>query len=70
MKTVERREWCRAGVVIAEYEHVSHFVLIVDVEQAKNCWVHIENANTFEDMIRYVMHYVVVFSVWTKFINK
>ena len=41
-------------------EHISNFLLIIDFEQAKVCWVHIEKINTFEDKIRYIMRYVVV----------
>ena len=42
MKTLERRLRCRSGVFIVNCEHISHFVLIVDFEQANVCWVHIE----------------------------
>ena len=28
IKTSERRYWCRSGVFIVNYEHVSHFVLV------------------------------------------
>ena len=48
MKTVERRQWCRSGVFIVKYEHVSHIILIVDFEQADACWVHVENTNAVE----------------------
>ena len=47
-------------------EQISQFFLIADFEQAH----FIKNANTFEGEIKYIMHDVVVFSVWTKFINK
>ena len=70
VKTGERRQWRRSGVSIVKYEHVSHFDLIVHFEQANVYWVHIENTNTLEKKIRYTMHYVVVFSVRTTFINK
>ena len=63
MKTVERRQWRRSGVHIVKCEHVSNFVLKTNFEQAKVCWVHIENTNTFESKIRYIMRYVAVFSM-------
>ena len=40
-----------------------NITLIVDCEQVDVCWVHIENANTFEGKIRYIICYVAVFSV-------
>ena len=55
MKTVERRQWRRSGVHIVKCEHVSNFVLKTNFEQAKVCWVHIENTNTFESKIRSIM---------------
>ena len=70
MKTLERCEWRHSSVFIVNYEHISSFVLIIEFEQAKVCWVHIEKKNTFEDKIGYIMRYVAVFWVWTKFINK
>ena len=60
MKTLE---WCqlrRSRVFIVNCEHILNFFIIIDFEQAKVCWVHIEKINTFEDMIRYIMRYVVV----------
>ena len=60
MKTLERI----SGVVlvsIANCEHISHFVLLVDFEQENVCWVHIEITNTFEDKMVYIMRYVIVF---------
>ena len=63
MKTLERRPWRCSGVFIVKYEHVSHFVLIIDFEQTNVCWVHIENVNTFEGKNRYIIRYVAVFSV-------
>ena len=70
IKTLERCQWRHANVFIVNCEHISSFVLVVEFEQANVCWVHIEKKNTFEDKIRYVMLYVAVFSVGTKFINK
>ena len=58
------------AVFIVKCEHVLHIVLIVDFEQLSVCQVHIKITNTFKSKIRYLMHYVVVFSVWKKFINK
>ena len=29
MKTPERRHWCRSGVVIVNFEHVSHLFLVL-----------------------------------------
>ena len=60
MKTLERCQWRRSSVFIVNCEHISNFLLIIDFEQAKVCWVHIEKINTFEDKIRYIMRYVVV----------
>ena len=60
MKTLERCQWRRPSVFIVNCEHISNFLLIIDFEQAKVCWVHIEKINTFEDKIRYIMRYVVV----------
>ena len=34
---------------------------MIEVEQANICWNYIEKINTFEDKIRYIMRYVVVF---------
>ena len=34
-------------VSVVNYEHISHFFLIVDFEQANVCWVHIERTSTF-----------------------
>ena len=70
MKTLERCQWRHSSVFIVNCEHISSFVQIAEFEQANVCWVHIENKNTFEDKIGYIMRYVAVFSVWTKFINK
>ena len=51
MKTLEQCQWCRSSVFIVNCEHISEFVLIVDFEQEKVRWVHIEKTNTFEDKI-------------------
>ena len=61
MKTLERRLRCRSGVFIVNCEHISHFVLIVDFEQAKVRLVHIEKSNTFEGKIGHIIRYVAVF---------
>ena len=60
MKTLERCQWRRSSIVIANYEYISDFVLIVDVEQANVCWCH-EKPNTLEEKIRYMMRYVAEF---------
>ena len=60
MKTLERCQWRHSSVYIANCEHTSKFLLVIDLEQAKVCWVHIEKINTFEDKIMYIMRYVVV----------
>ena len=70
MKTLERCQWRHSSVFIVNCEHMSSFVLIAEFEQENVCWVHIEKKNTFVDKIGYIMCYVAVFSVWTKFINK
>ena len=28
IKTRKRRQWCRSGVFIVNFEHISHFVLV------------------------------------------
>ena len=70
IKTLERCQWRHSSVFTVNCEHISSFVLTVEFEQANVCWVHIEKTNTFEDKIGYIMRYVAVFSVWTKFIDK
>ena len=70
MKTLERCQWCRSSVYIANCKHISNILLIIDFEKANVFWVYIEKINTFEDKIRYIMRYVVVIYVWPKFINK
>ena len=63
-KTLEK-SWSRyvsdVGVFIVNYEPISLFFLIVDIQQANVCWVHIENTITFEDKIGYIMCSVVAF---------
>ena len=48
------------ALFIINSEHISDSLLIIDFEQEKVCWVHIEKINTFEDKIRYIVRYVVV----------
>ena len=60
-KTLERFQWRRSSVFIVSCEHISNFVLIIDLEQANVCCVNIEKINAFEDKIRYIMRSVVVF---------
>ena len=55
MKTLERCQWHCSTVFIVNCEHVLNFLLIIDFEQAKDFWVHIEKKNTFEKKIRYIM---------------
>ena len=69
-KTLVRYQWCHSSVFIVNCKHILNFVLIVELEQAHVYWVHIEKINNFEDKIGYIMRYVVVLSMWTKFINK
>ena len=54
MKTLERRQWRRSSVYIVTCKHISNFLLIIDLEQATICWVHIEKINAFEDKISYI----------------
>ena len=70
MKTLEQCQWRHPSVFIVHCQHILNFVLIADVEQANVCWVHIGKTNTFEDKIGYIMRYVVVLAMWTKFISK
>ena len=45
MKTLERCQWRRPIVYIVNIvncEHISNFLLIIDFEQPKVCWVYIE----------------------------
>ena len=69
MKTLERCQRRHSSVFIVNCEHISNFALIVDFEQTNVCWVDIEKKNIFEDKIGFIIRYVAVFSVWTKFIN-
>ena len=66
----KRYQWRHCSVYIVNCEHISNFVLITDFELANIWLVHIEEANTFEETIGYIVRYVVVFKVWIKFINK
>ena len=72
MKTLERCQWYHSSVFIVNCEHILNFVLIVEFEKANICWAHIEKTKVFEEKIEigYIMRYVVVFSVWAKFIDK
>ena len=60
MKTLEKCQWRRSSVFIIDCEHISNFLLIIDFEQAKLCWVHSEKINTFEIKMGYIMYYVVL----------
>ena len=60
MKSLERCQWRHSSVYIVNCEHISNFLLIIDFEQAKVCWVQIKKINTFEDKIMYIMRYVVL----------
>ena len=60
MRTLERCQWHLSRVYIVSCDHISNFLPIIDFEQAKVCWVHIEKINTFKDKIRYIMRYVAV----------
>ena len=62
MKTLERRQLRLSGVFIVKSEQISQFILTVNFEQANVCRVNIENTNTFEDKINYIMLKVVVIS--------
>ena len=70
MKILERCQWCRSSVFTVNCEHISNFFLLIDFEQTKVCWVHIEKIKTFENKIRYIMRYVIVIQVWPNLINK
>ena len=70
MKTLERCQWRHSSVFTVNFKYISSFVLILELEQTNVCWVHIEKTKTLAEKIRYIMDYVAVFSVWTKFINK
>ena len=60
MKILERCQWRRSSVFIINCEDISNFLLNIEFEQAKVCWIHIEMINTFESKIKYIMRYVVV----------
>ena len=57
-------------VFIVNSEHNSAFALIIDSKQTKICRSYIENTKTFKDNVGCIMRYVVVFWVWTEFLNK
>ena len=46
MKTLVQHQQRRFGAFIVNCEHISLFVLTVDFEQAKVCWVHIEQTRS------------------------
>ena len=60
MKALEQCQWRRSSVFIVKYEHISNFLLIINFEQTKVCWVHLKRTNTFVNKISYIMRYVVV----------
>ena len=70
MKTLEKCQWRYSSVFIVNCKHILNFALILELEQANVCGVYIEKTNTFEGKVRYIMRYVAVFSMWTKFIEK
>ena len=70
MKILERYQQRHSCAFIVNCEHSSSFVLIIEFEQATLCWVHIEKTNSFKNKIGYITRYVVVYSVWKKFMNK
>ena len=70
LKTLERCQWPHSSVFIVNCKDISIFVLIFEFEQVNVCRVHMEKSNTFEGKIAYTMRHVVVFSVWTKSIEK
>ena len=53
MNTLEQCQWRRSSVFIVNCTHISNFLLIIEFEQVKVCWVHIEKINTFENKIRF-----------------
>ena len=61
MKTLERFQKRRCSVFNVNCEHISDLFLIIDFEQANVCWAHVEKTETFEEKIRCIMRYVVVF---------
>ena len=61
MKTLEQCQQRRPSAFNVNCKHISNFLLIIDFEQAKACWVNIEKINTFEDKISYIMRYAVVY---------
>ena len=59
--TLERYQWRRSSILIANCELISNFVVTDDFEQANVCWVHIEKPETFDNKIGYIMGYVAAF---------
>ena len=59
MKTLERCQWRRSSVFIANCEHITNMVLIAGFEYANVCR-DVEKTNTFEDKIGCIMHCAVV----------
>ena len=47
MTTLEQIQWHHCKVFIANCEHISNFVLIVDFKLANICLFHIVNTNIF-----------------------
>ena len=39
IKTTERREWCRSGVFIVNFDYISRLVLVANFEQANAGWI-------------------------------
>ena len=39
IKTPERHQWCRSGVFIVNFEHISHLVLLFLLLTCNTCWV-------------------------------
>ena len=60
MKTLERCQWRRSSVFIANCEHIANMVLIAGFEYANICRDHVEKTNTFEDKIGCIMYCAVV----------
>ena len=57
MKTHERCQWRRTSVYIVNSEYISNPFVIIDFEQARVCWDHVEKIFTFQDKIRHIMCY-------------
>ena len=52
IKTPEQRQWCRSGVFIVNFEHISHLflvsLLVGDFEQVNVSWVSRKTLNKKE----------------------